>query len=268
LSRNSRESNRALKTLFDVGAILCQASAFIIWPLNESWHGNHILWSIPASLGLISFGWWENYVDRRSPLGFIKSLARVKDRLKKTRYFVYTFTPVAKMFTFFVTMLFALWLNGSHVVHVFTHFMSGYQSHGINITQVEHRDVIRTDQQFLKETIEVRSQNSVPVYATMIQVIACYLAYVFAKFACKICIQGFSFAFPVMLSVPVTVVVLITACGLRTDDPCYFTTILPNYLYYECPNAGNDFLADFITNQVNTCNMIVQCMHHVSIWHN
>ena len=37
LSRHSRESHRALKMIFDLGAILMQATGFIIWPLVESW---------------------------------------------------------------------------------------------------------------------------------------------------------------------------------------------------------------------------------------
>ncbi len=251
LSRHSRESHRALKMVFDIGAVLCQVTGFIIWPLNETWNGNYILWTIPVAVLLTSCGWWENYVDRRAPVGFVKRLGKVKERLKKSRYFVYSFTPLVKIFAFFVTMLFCLWLNGAPVMHIFTHFFSGYQSHGINITQVEHAGTIRTDQHFLKDTIEVRSENTIPIYATLIQIIGVYLAYIFGKFACKICIQGFSFAFPVMLSVPVTVVVLITACGLRSENPCWMKGYLPDYLYFECPNAADDFLADFISNQVS-----------------
>lgn len=74
------------------------------------------------------------------------------------------------------------------------------------------------------------------------------MAYIFGKFACKICIQGFSFAFPVTLAMPVTVTLLITACGLRNDDPCAFRHTIPDYLYFECPGGG-DFLHDFISNQ-------------------
>jgi len=35
---------------------------------------------------LVSAGWWENFVDRRSPFSAIKELGRVKERLKKHRY--------------------------------------------------------------------------------------------------------------------------------------------------------------------------------------
>jgi chitin synthase len=73
------------------------------------------------------------------------------------------------------------------------------------------------------------------------------LAYVIGKFACKIVIQGFSFAFPVTLTVPLAVTLLISACGLRNEDPCIFQDTIPDYLYWECPDG--DFLNDFISNQ-------------------
>ena len=47
-----------------------------------------------------------------------------------------------------------------------------------------------------------------------------------------------------------TVISLITMCGLRTDDPCWMKGYLPDYLYFECPASKNDFLVDFISNQV------------------
>ena len=60
--------------------------------------------------------------------------------------------------------------------------------------------------------------------------------------------QGFSFAFPVTLAVPLTVTLLITACGLRNEDACFFRDSVPDYLYFECPSGG-DFFGEFISNQ-------------------
>ena len=54
LSRHSRESHRALKMIFDLGAILMQATGFVIWPLVESWQGNSVVWAIPVSILLTS----------------------------------------------------------------------------------------------------------------------------------------------------------------------------------------------------------------------
>ncbi len=85
MSRNSKEPRRFLKSLVDLLAIGGQATGFIIWPIVEFGHGNTTAWTVPVAIFLVSAGWWENYVDRRSPIGPIKELGRLKDRLKKTR---------------------------------------------------------------------------------------------------------------------------------------------------------------------------------------
>ena len=102
-------------------------------------------------------------------------------------------------------------------------------------------------EQLLQEIIEVRSEGSTPMYVLLISILASYMAYIFGKFACKICIQGFSFAFPLNLAMPVAISLLFSACGLRNDDACWFRGTIPDYLYFECP--GGDFFSDFIYNQ-------------------
>ena len=42
------------------------------------------------------------------------------------------------------------------------------------------------------------------------------------------------------MTVPLTVIGLITACGLRNDDECRFKGTIPDYLFFSCP--GGDFL--------------------------
>ena len=71
---------------------------------------------------LISFGWWENYVDRRSRSMPIKRLAGVKDRLKRTRYFTYMFISYWKMLVFFSCMLLFLYFNGLNPGTLFSDF--------------------------------------------------------------------------------------------------------------------------------------------------
>jgi len=72
------------------------------------------------------------------------------------------------------------------------------------------------------------------------------------KFACRILIQEIGFALPVTITVPVVISLLITFCGLRNDDPCYFRGIIPDYLFFTPPDFKN--LWDFITGDVrNHC---------------
>lgn len=73
---------------------------------------------------------------------------------------------------------------------------------------------------------------------------ACYL---FATFACQILIQGFSFAFPINLAVPVTLSGLIAMCGFYVKDECAFYGTIPGYLFFNTPNYYD--LNDFIGRQ-------------------
>ena len=101
MSRNSKESRRLIKIIVDLVAIGAQATGFFIWPIVEFGRGHTKAWTVPVAIFLTSAGWWENYVDRRSPIGPIKKLGRVKDRLKKTRYFTYAFISILKILIFF-----------------------------------------------------------------------------------------------------------------------------------------------------------------------
>jgi chitin synthase len=70
LSRNSKESKRFAKSIVDILAIVAQLSGCFLWVIPElnktNWQ--HV-WMLPTSLILTSFGWWENYVDKHSPIG-------------------------------------------------------------------------------------------------------------------------------------------------------------------------------------------------------
>ena len=65
------------------------------------------------------------------------------------------------------------------------------------------------------------------------------MSHVPGKFACRILIQGIGFALPVTITVPVVVSLLITFCGLRHSDPCYFKGVIPDHLFFVSPNFNN-----------------------------
>ena len=96
------------------------------------------------------------------------------------------------------------------------------------------------------QKFQIESLPWTPVYVLILQIFSSYLAYVMGKFACKICIQGFSFALPMVLTTPVVVSLLFAACGLRDGDACVLKGTIPDYLYWQCP--GTDFLNDFNSN--------------------
>ncbi|CAB0029537.1 unnamed protein product [Trichogramma brassicae] len=86
-----------------------------------------------------------------------------------------------------------------------------------------------------------------PHYVLLLAILSGYFMYIFGKFACKILIQGFSYAFPVNLTIPVTISLLMAACGLRNADPCFFHGTIPDYLFFESPPM--DFFKGLLSRQ-------------------
>lgn len=85
------------------------------------------------------------------------------------------------------------------------------------------------------DSVEVAAAYKSAFYVLLIQVFAAYFCYIFGKFACKIVIQGFSYAFPINLVIPLVVNFLIAACGIRNGDNCFFHGTIPDYLFFESP---------------------------------
>lgn len=133
LSHYPGEEKRALRTLLDFFCLCAQAMGFFVWPfLVESEHA----WSVPVSCLLVSCRWWENYVDKRSPFGFIARFGRMKDDLRKSRYFLYIFISAWKVLLYFCLMLFVNMLTVGNVVDLLRSFGKAFRSHQISIVQV------------------------------------------------------------------------------------------------------------------------------------
>jgi chitin synthase len=62
-------------------------------------------------------------------------------------------------------------------------------------------------------------------------------------------IQGFSYAFPVTITVPVSLSLLVVFCGLKNSDPCAFHGVIPDYLFFSMPPIF--FLSEFLGQQVS-----------------
>ncbi|XP_054284217.1 chitin synthase chs-2-like isoform X1 [Macrosteles quadrilineatus] len=258
LSRNtkgctsrSEKTEVYMKAIVDIVAIAAQATGFVMWPLLEG--GQHPnLWIIPISLACISCGWWENFIGKNSVVVFTKPFWRIKDRLKRTRYFTYIFISIWKILSFFFLTVVAVAYRGESISKFFSSFSAGFSAHKIRITEIKPvfggtslpdlADVTPTG-----EVIDIEAQYNTALYVLLMHIISAYLCYIFGKFACKIVIQGFSYAFPVNLTIPVTLSLLIAMCGLRHDDPCFFHNTIPDYLFFESPPVY--FLNDFISKQ-------------------
>lgn len=248
LSRCAKEGKRAVKVLIDMAAIAAQVTGFVIWPLLEN---RPELWVIPIACVMISCGWWENFVSLQSPIGFVRAMGRVKDEMRTTRYFSHMFISLWKIVLFLCFALLIFWAQGDEPGNIFTMYGDALGPHKISIDELatsltgnlpDTLDAANID------SIEIDAAHNTVIYVLLLQIFGAYLCYIFGKFACKILIQGFSYAFPVSLTIPITVSLLIAACGLRIDDPCFFHDTIPDYLFFTSPR--NFRFNDFVTQQM------------------
>lgn len=246
LSRHSDENRRALKTLLDFACLIAQFSSFIIWPLTTQGESK-VAYLIPVTSFLVSFGWWENYTHKNSSFSLIRKLAKMKDKLHRCRYFTYIFISCWKVLLIFATMVTSIYLVDGSVAHIFTQFKTAFKQHKILIIRdrADLATLALTDNHvgIEGEWLELDSSPSTPIVVVIVQIVATWLCYVFSKFACKICIQGFSFAFSISLTIPVTISVLIASCGIYLEDNCHLTNLIPRYLFWSCPS--DPFVTDF-----------------------
>ncbi|KAK4009038.1 hypothetical protein OUZ56_014179 [Daphnia magna] len=127
---------------------------------------------LPLSLFLISLGWWENHVDKDAPIGFIKSLGRIKEKMKKTRHFIQMFVSLWKLLVFLCTML----ILTSVVLPEGCTTDANLSSFLFVIKQGLH--------QFWSSAIPLDWMS--PFYIFLIQSSTSLLFYLFGTFACKI----------------------------------------------------------------------------------
>ena len=78
--------------------------------------------------------------------------------------------------------------------------------------------------------------------------IATLMAYLMGKFACKVQIQCWGFSAPMTLIAPIAITLVWSACGVRQQDPCRFTPMVPEYLFFDCP--AQDLGSYFLSNQM------------------
>lgn len=229
-------------------------------------------WLIPVAILLASFGWWENYVNPKSSFSLIKNLAKTKEKLRKARYATYKYISIWKIVIMFLSMLAVRYIIDGQFLPIISNFKLIFHQHSILVTKVKldlnqqatapnlppsipqatsGAATATNQQQSAQATaaaaaaasmmagidddpIFLSSQPHVVVYVICIQILSAWLCYVFGKFACRICIQRFSFAFPLSLTIPLSMPLSILACGIHFEARCFFNSRLPTYLFWTC----------------------------------
>jgi len=218
-------------------ALTAQITGFIIWPLFYCDSVTNSL-LLPLALLFISCGWWENFFTSTK----IKAMKTFIKELKDSRYYTLLFVTVWKIACFFLTMLLVTYINHNSdesddpVGNLFGMFGASFSQRNINVTEVRPPAVTSNQQSV---PFDVEATPSSALWVLLIHAAGSYVCYVTGKFACRILIQGIGFALPVTITVPVVVSLLITLCGLRESDPCYFRGTIPDYLFFTSPNFND-----------------------------
>jgi chitin synthase len=241
LSRQADEKWLPGKILLDLLALAGQLSAFVHWtwiePLPVTQESSSLRWMLPVSCIFISCGWWENFAGDYSRLRFIRGLARMKESLHRSRYFIHVLVAPLKMILMVSGMFAVRYHLDGGCLYLLSQFRNAFSSHKVLVVR-ERAEVLGDG--IDAEWLELDSFGSTALWFVFVQLAATWLCYVFGKFACKICIQGFSFTLPLLLAVPLCIIVFSVTCDMHLSDTCALAHALPRHLFWTCPSEpGN-----------------------------
>ncbi|XP_046338374.2 chitin synthase chs-2-like isoform X1 [Haliotis rufescens] len=218
--------------LIDFLCVIVQLSVLLLWPLRNYFFSDtfyHETWAIPTSLFLVSFGWWENYVNRYNRLGALgNKLRSLKRGIRRQRTKVYLIVSVWKiiltlsvmtviMSDFNISCVKALYYLGHDGAHECPHLVNPYGI--VNVEAVEYFQS--------------------PFWVMLIQTGCCLLCYTFAKTSCKILLQIGGFAIPLVLSMPILIGTLIADCETwKSNSTGSWIAALPSEMFWTCDIHG------------------------------
>ncbi|KAL1490875.1 hypothetical protein ABEB36_011558 [Hypothenemus hampei] len=243
---NENKNIFTLENMLDIIALFAQVSAFVAWPLLPDI--GPILWLIPVSLILISFGWWENFLSETSSVKLITRMAKARKSFTHSKYFCYSIISIIKCILFLGTALLALYTVEGDISFLFNNITGIFGTHDMKVQEIEPTlDKNLVDARSIGDPIFITNDIVVQVVIWLICISSTYICYAFGKFASKIMIQGAGFAFPISLVVPVLISCLVIVCGFHAKDECVYTDTIPAYLFFNSPKLS--FLKDFVGSQ-------------------
>lgn len=212
-----------VRSTLDIVAFVAQCAASIYYvTVAVKHHGSDMnLWATPLSLLLISCTWWENFVNYNS-IVFSRFKTTIEN-VNESRDFIYIFIPVWKIILIFASfLLYSFVVEKDIKMEILFNFPEYFKSEPYDII------VVLPNNTNVAEPFAT-SNGLYPIMVLCIHLASSYLCYSFGKFACKICIQSFSYALPISLTVPTAMYLLYYAC----KSNCNFAKILP-HIFWDC----------------------------------
>ena len=220
-----------LRLSLDIFALLCQIVGLITWPiyvlLKDKDH-EHLAWSVPLSLILISLGYWENYVDlapyKGKKMRNLGLILRVRRRIRQD------FGVRLRLITSFWKMVVAFLMTMAFVpIHekVTLKKLFSLDTSGCDGT-ISHDDISSLELDW--------------VWVWLIHVGSALVCYFGARTAAKIHVQSISYALPLVLATPLAMLFLGLGCSFWDEDPCKYVPGLPSYVFFRCQADGYDWM--------------------------
>lgn len=227
-SRHSKEKLFCVKIFFDLLAILGQLSALLNFLFIENQNNTTLKYALPSSLLLISIGYWENFAGDYSAFKWIKNLAKRKEKLHRSRYFIFTIVSCVKICIMICGTLIIRYLIDGSCLYLFTQFKNAFTQHKVLIVR-DKTEILSDHDGIEEEWLELDVFGTLPMWFAFIQISTSWLAYVVGKWSCKICIQEFSFTFPLILTVPISIIFFSISCDFHLTDTCALASFIPRY---------------------------------------
>lgn len=233
-------------TGFDLMVVLFQFTVFLYFALALQKNNPVELWTAPISCLLISCAWWENFVSDNSRI--FARLKDIKDNIEESRHFLYVIIPLWKIGLILASCTSILIIVDEYTSEEIKRFFfndikESLTNFNVSIQWPEKygEEIANITQNYNFTTFEYPQIKYItddwvrffPIIVACVHVVSSYLCFISGKFACKICIQGFSYALPIVLSVPTTMCLLYFIPGCHNNSDRFTSNLLP-YLSW-CP---------------------------------
>ncbi|XP_028966439.1 chitin synthase-like [Galendromus occidentalis] len=242
--RNEEDGSFDPESIIRFITLIFQTSGLFIWAaLDRSWVTPR-LWWMPLVLLMLSCGWWENYLGGKN-VNYIKKL---NDRIRKSKPVLNLMMVPIRCGIILAT---AMILTdgrpdiGLDYTALFTrvNLKLFLKNKGVIVQPVfqELNYGSSISLKFVSRAFAtIGTDARTPLYFALIHSLSSYVCYAASTFACQVCIQIFSMAFPLTLTVPLTVGVLGTLCSKRASDACLQIPGIPCPYFFNCPDIVSD----------------------------
>ena len=231
--RGMTRFKKLITFLLDILAILAQASVWLVFlfvkNFDKSEKKKDFELFLVLSTVLVSLGWWENFAQVRFTTNRISYFIQNQiNELRKYNAKIYLVTNAAKIVC---TFLFSYVMMNKNMKEQFYNFKNQ-----INFTQSKDLVLMANLNLENKKLVEedLFFKNATVYLPFVLHVISTAICFFTGRTACKVLMQGVGFALPLLLSTPVTVILIVVLSIINDLQPItIYDGVLQHILYLD-----------------------------------